>query len=137
MYTRILVPIDLDHREKLEKAMKTAADLAKHYQASIVYVGVGSSAPSGSAHTPEEYKKAVERFAKSQSDTYGVSATGEAVIVHDPSVELDRAILKAIERNGSDLVVMATHVPGIPDHFYAAHGAKVASRASVSVMLVR
>jgi nucleotide-binding universal stress UspA family protein len=32
MYSRIMVPVDLAHIERLEKALATAADLAKHYE---------------------------------------------------------------------------------------------------------
>ncbi|MEN3791282.1 universal stress protein [Fulvimarina sp. MAC3] len=137
MYRRILVPIDLAHRDKLEKATKTAADLAKHYEASVVYFGLTSSAPTEAAHTPEDYKEAVEQFARSEGETHGISTSGKVVISHDPSIELNGAILTAADEASADLIVMATHIPGVPDHFFSAHGSKVATKASISVMLVR
>ncbi len=48
MYERILAPVDLAHPDRIEKALKSAADLASHYGADLVLVGVTetSRAPS-------------------------------------------------------------------------------------------
>ena len=37
----------------------------------------------------------------------------------------------------ADLVVMASHIPNVADHFWPSNGGSIASRADVSVMLVR
>ena len=50
MTKKILVPVDLAHTEKLEKALNTAADLARGTGAEIVYAGVAQSQPSEVAH---------------------------------------------------------------------------------------
>jgi nucleotide-binding universal stress UspA family protein len=38
---------------------------------------------------------------------------------------------------GADLVVMATHLPGVSDYIWAGHGAHVAAHSKASVFLVR
>jgi nucleotide-binding universal stress UspA family protein len=56
---------------------------------------------------------------------------------HDPAADLDPTLLKAVEETGADLVVMASHVPGLTDYIWPSNGGTVARRAKVSVMVVR
>lgn len=137
MYQKILVPIDLAHAEKLEKAIQTAVDLASHYKAEICFLSVGSNTPSQVAHTPKEFEQKLSAFAKEQSDKSGVVANACAHISHDPSVDLSKALVAKADELEADLIVMATHVPGIADHIFTSHGGYVASHSDLSVMLVR
>lgn len=137
MYRKIMVPVDLAHTEKIEKALNSASDLAKHYGVPVCYVSVTSTAPGPVAHTPQEYKQKLHEFAAKQSEIHGQKIEAFVYTSHDPAVDLDDTLLKAIHESGSDLVVMATHVPGIPEHIFASNGGAVASHADVSVFLVR
>jgi len=78
MYRKILVPVDLTHKEKLSKALDTA-------------------------------------------------------------VELDDRLLDAIKDTGADLVVMASHPPGIGDRLHILHsnGANIVKHSDVSVFIIR
>lgn len=137
MFNRIMVPVDLTHADRLAKALNVAGDLAAHYGAQLVYVGVTASTPSSIAHTPKEYGEKLAAFAKAQGLAAGVAAEAHPVTTHDPAVDLDPALVKAAEETGADLVVMASHIPGIADHFWPSNGGTIASRAGVSVMVVR
>ena len=137
MYTKIMVPVDLAHLERLEKALTTAADLAKHYGVPICYVGVAAAAPGQVAHTPEEFAKKLEQFGAAQAEKHGIEVTTKACISHDPTIDLDDTLFKAIKDTGSDLVVMATHAPGLADHIFASNAGYVASYAKVSVFVIR
>ncbi|MCT4369289.1 universal stress protein [Yangia mangrovi] len=137
MFTRIMVPVDLTHVDRLAKALNVAGDLAAHYGAQLVYVGVTAATPSAIAHTPEEYGERLADFAKAQGLAAGVTAGAHPVITHDPAVDLDPALVKAVAETGADLVVMASHIPGIADHFWPSNGGTIAARAKVSVMVVR
>ena len=137
MYARIMIPVDLTHADKLDKALKTAAGLASLYNIPVHYVGVTSNAPSGVAHTPEEYAGKLEAFAAGQARDHGVEQTSKAYVRHDPSVELGRTLLDAIDECGADLVVMASHVPGLPDHLFTSHAGHLATHSSASVFVVR
>lgn len=138
MYRRILIPIDLSHADKLDKALDAGADLAKRHGAQVTYVGVASDAPgSGGARTPEDFAQKMKDFATAQAEKHGIDATGTAIFCNDPAVELNDALLAAIKDTGSDLVVMASHVPGVPEHFFGSHGGATASHAKVSVFVVR
>lgn len=138
MYSKIMVPVDLAHVERLEKALSTAADLAKLYNLPVRYIGVSASAPSKIAHTPEEFSQKMKEFGQSQAEKYGLTdVTTAGYISHDPAVDLDDTLLKAAHDSGADLVVMASHVPGLAEHIFASNAGYFASYSDVSVLVVR
>lgn len=137
MYQKILVPIDLAHVEKLDKAITTALDLAKHYKAEICLLGVSSNAPSSVAHTPAEFGQKLEAFAQDLASKHGVTTKAVAQISHDPAVDISKQIVAQADAQGADAIVMASHVPGVADHIFASHGGYVASHSDLSVFLVR
>lgn len=54
-------------------------------------------------------------------------------------MELDDRLLEAIRDTGADLVVMASHPPGIGDKLHIIHsnGANIVKHSNVSVFIVR
>ena len=137
MYSNIMVPVDLTHRDRLSRSLDCAGELARLWSAKVTYVGVTSSAPGELAHNPKEFQEVLDGFAREQGEKFGVEAAGHAAISHDPSIDLDKTLLKATDDIGADLVVMESHVPNIADHIWHSHGGTLASNADVSVMLVR
>lgn len=137
MYRRIMVPVDLAHLDRLEKALTTAGDLAKLYRIPVTFVGVTSTAPSEVARTPEEYSARLTQFGADQAEKHGLSVATAALVSHDPAVDLDNELRRAVEDSGADLVVMASHLPGLPEHLFSSHAGALASHAKVSVFVVR
>lgn len=137
MFQKIMVPVDLAHADKLERALKAAGDLGKLYGASIVYVGVTSSAPGALGHNPEEYRNKLRAFAELQGDAAGITAESHVIVAHDPAVDLNQSLARCVDELGCDMVVMATHVPNLADHFMHAHGGQLAIHTRASVLLVR
>jgi universal stress protein F len=136
-YKKIMVPVDLAHADKLTHALEAAGSLAAFFGAPVTYVGVTASAPSPLAHNPQEYTRKLEQFAADQAKAHKIEASAHAVITHDPAVDLDPALEHAVQETGSDLVVMATHIPNAGDHFWPSHGGRVATHTKASVFLVR
>lgn len=137
MYKKIMVPVDLAHIPRLEKAITTAADLAKHYRIPICFVAVTAETPTEVAHNPEEFAGKLREFAQAQSSARGVSIDSAAYPSHDPAVDLDKTLIRAAEENDADLIVMASHIPDLPDHIFASNAGTVASHAEVSVFVIR
>lgn len=137
MYSKILVPVDLAHLDRLHRALAAAADLAKHYGIPLCYVGVTASAPGAAGHSPQEFLDKLRAFGEAQHAEHGIATSVEAYTNPDPSAELDRTLLQAIEKTGSDLVVIASHRPGLPEHIFASNAGYLASHAKVSVFVVR
>ena len=137
MYSSIMVPVDLAHVENLTKALDTAADLARHYGTSVCYVGVTTSAPGEAAHNPAEFEEKLAAFGAAQAAKHGAEVSTRAIVSHDPAVDLDDKLIEAAGDTGADLVVMASHIPGLMEHIFASNAGAVASHAKVSVFVVR
>ncbi len=137
MFRKILIPVDLAHVAAIERSLSASADLAKHYQAEVCYLGVTSSQPGSVARSPEEYEQKLEVFAQEQAKSHGQAVSVCCINSPDPVADLDEAIVKAIKKEGADLLVMATHLPKHLDAVIPAHGGKIATHTDISVFLVR
>ncbi|WNK20920.1 universal stress protein [Halomonas piscis] len=137
MFDHIMVPIDLGYVETLEPALAKVADLARHYNATITYVGVTSNSPNSVARTPEEYQQKLEAFAQKRHAAHGRPVAAKVYRSTDPIANLDDLLLQAVDDVGADLVIMATHLPRSLDIVLPAHGGTLASRTSASVFLLR
>ena len=137
-YQKIMVPVDLVHVDHLEKALATAAELARLYQIPVCYVGVSSALPGEIAHNPDEFAYQLEQFSRQQADDNSLpEVTSWAVISHDPAVDLDAKLMQTATELGVDLIVMASHVPGLIEYIFSSNAGYVASHARVSVFVVR
>ncbi len=137
MYQTIAVPVDLEHIDRLPKALRTAVDLAKHYGATVHYVGATTETPSPIAHNPSEYQAKLEAFAKSEGEQHGVDTKAKMIVSLDMTIDLDKQLRQAFEDIGADLVVMASHIPGIKDHLFSSNAGWIANHSSISVFIVR
>lgn len=137
MFNNIMVPVDLAHIEVLESSLGVVADMAKHYDASITYVGVTSNAPNSVARTPEEYHQKLEAFAQKRHDVHGQPVTAKVYTSTDPIANIDDILVESIDELDIDLVIMATHLPRHLDIVMPSHGGKVATHTDASVFLVR
>ncbi|WP_420346490.1 universal stress protein [Pelagibius sp.] len=137
MYKKIMVPVDLGHTEKLDKALATAADLSKVYEAPVQMVAVTTTAPSAVAHNPEEFARKLADYAAAESARHGVAFAADALTSPDPAVDLDETLGREAHAIGADLIVMASHVPGLTEHVFASRAGYLASHTDISVFVVR
>ena len=137
MFSKIMVPVDLRHVEALEKALKVAADLARHYDGEVTYAQVTAPTPGPLGHTPEEVGEKLEAFAKAEGEKRGHRTAATTIIGHDPAIDLDDRLLDATREQKPDLVVMASHLPNVTDYIWPSHGGHLATHADCSVMIVR
>ena len=137
MFKAILAPVDLAHLGSLQRALDCAADLARHYNASITYVGVTSSGPSSIARNPEEFSRILKSFVQAEVERHGIEAKAHVSITNDPTTEVDDALLRAIDELETDLVVMGSHIPGATEYIWPSNGGKIAGHAKCSGLVVR
>ena len=137
MFSSIMTPVDLGHLERLRKSLDVAAGLARQYDASVTYVAVTSPEPTSVAHNPEEFAAKLEAFAKAEAESHGIKAASKAVVSHDPTADLDKKLLKAVDEIGADLVVMQSHVPNLADYLWPSNGGSIAGHSKASVFVVR
>lgn len=132
-----MVPVDLRHADRMDKALTVAANLANQYGAEAHIVGVTLSAPTEVAHSPEEFSDKLAAFASDRSTALGVTLKPHAEVSHDTAVDLDDVLSRSAEAIGADLIVMASHVPGLADYIFASNAGYLASHSSMSVFVVR
>lgn len=137
MYKKIVVPVDIGHVNTLEKALATSADLAKHYDAELHYVGVTVTGPSSVAHNPLEFADKLRAFAEEQANKRGIEIETHAVTSVDLVRDLDNVITNAINELDADLVIMASHVPGFAEYIFASNAGYLASHSKISVFVIR
>ena len=136
MYRNIMVAVDLGHLDALEKSLKTAGDMARHFGASVTYVSVGATYPTV-GHNPHDFAQKLRTFAEREAATYEISTRSHPMDSADPPAELDGLLLEAIEATDADLVIMGSHRPGLAEYFFSSNAGYVATHAPVSVMVVR
>ena len=137
MFTHIMVPYNLAEKHKWAKSIKVAGDLARHYGAKVTLVSIGHGAGGGLPKPAEDHARLLEAYAAQIAQVEGVTVQSQAYDVMDPSGEVDHKLIEAIDDIGADLVVMATHKPGWIEYLFSSHGGRMASRAPVSVFVVR
>ena len=137
MFNRVLVPVDLNHLDKLSRALGVAAELAKSHRAEVLYLGIYDSVPSEAASGTEEFTAKLNAFAEEQSNSLGVNTKAVPTFSHDTEAELTSLILSAAADNDVDAIVMASHIPGWVEHVFHSNAGYVASHAKVSVFVVR
>jgi nucleotide-binding universal stress UspA family protein len=78
-------------------------------------------------------------FAREQGERLDVETSGIVVFSNDVAVELDEKLLETADRIGADLIVMASHIPGVADHLHliGSNAAYIVRHAKTSVFVVR
>ena len=137
MFSRIMVPVDLSHVPQLRKALDVAGRYAKTFGVPVTYVGVTAATPGALGHNPKEFSARLEAFGAEQAKAHGIDAETKTVISHDPSLDVDDALLDAVSETGADLVIMASHIPGLADYVWPSNGGKLAAHSAASVFVVR
>ena len=137
MFSKIMVPIDMNHSDKLTKAIDVACAMGRDQKAEVCFVSVSGEMPSGTARSAGEYGEKLQQFADRKAEEYAITTRAINLKSVDPEAEIDRKLLKTITDLGADLVVMASHKPGLMEYIFSSHGGYIAQHAKVSVFLVR
>lgn len=139
MTSHVLCAVDLEHDET--GLLKTAADLATHYGATLSVVTVipdyGMSVVSG-YFEPGTMKKAAEEASTRLHAFVDKTLPGHGHVQHLVEVgNIYRMVLDAAERAGADLIVIGSHKPDLVDRLTGPNAEKVVRHADCSVLVVR
>lgn len=136
MYKTIIVPIDLAHAERGKDMIGLAGKLAdKGARTLLVNVVedvptyVAAELPSGLI---EKSKKDAHRKLEKMVKAAGVKAEVQ-VRTGSPAT----AILASAEETGADLIIIASHRPGLSDYLLGSTAARVVRHAMCSVLVAR
>lgn len=144
MYKNILLPIDLENDNSWQKALPTAIDLTRHYKARLHLLTVVPelTAIGGTVmmpYFPDDWEDKLIKHAKNLLKTFvekHIPAGLEpGYIVARGSIYAQ--ILAIAETQKADLIVMASHRPGIKDYLIGPNAAHVVRHAACSVFVVR
>lgn len=136
MYRKIIVPVAMDQLERGEQILKRAMSLLAE-GGEIVLVNVIEVAtsyisiefPAGMVEI--EIKQAEERLSRMR-DKLGLQAAID--IRYGASA---REILAAAQEHGADLIVVASHRPGLANYLLGSTADRVVRHAPISVLVDR
>ncbi|MDR6755992.1 nucleotide-binding universal stress UspA family protein [Mycoplana sp. BE70] len=136
MYKKIIVPVAMDQLERGEQILRRAADLLAD-DGEIVLVHVIEAATGylsiefPAAMVEMEIKQAEERLGRMRQDL-GISALID--IRYGGSA---RQIIAAAEEHEADLILIASHRPGLTNYLLGATADRVVRHSPMSVLVDR
>ena len=136
MYKTIIVPIDIGNAER-GRSMIAKAQLLGGDGAKIVLVTVIESIPGYvRAEMPADIEQ--KRLDDAKSDLEGFAgAAGSNVSAEVRSGKPAPEIIRAAEDHKADLIIVASHNPGMQDYFLGSTAARVVRHAHCSVLVDR
>lgn len=136
MYRTIIVPIDLAQEEKgrhiVDLAIKLGGDNARIILANVLedlpgYIAI--ELPAGLVERSRE-----DAQARLQAIAESAGITPEIIV---RSGHPGNEILDLAEETNADLIMVASHRPGLQDYFIGSTAGRVVRHAKCSVMVVR
>lgn len=138
MYSHILIAVDLDQPGSWAEALPAAIALARSHSARLTICSVvrDLEAAVEAEWSPIGYRELLD-LTKVRLAELASGVSGPAVDVEVGTGTICGGILEVAARIRADLIVLASHVPGMKDHVWAGNAVRVARRAECSVLIVR
>lgn len=135
MYKNILVPVSFDDDRNTKEALAVAKKLVDA-DGRVFLLHVMEQIPSYAVnYVPDGFHdEAKSAIVASLNELAGDLPNSRGVVVEGHS---GRTILDWADENGSDLIVIASHRPGMADFFLGSTAAQVVRHAKCSVHVVR
>lgn len=136
MFKKVMVPIDMAHvvegKANIELAAKYADD-----GADIVLLNVIEDIPGwAAAELPRDLLEKSRQTSESELKAI-VTASGRKMETVVRSGHPYKTILEVADEKGVDLIIVASHRPGLQDYFLGSTAAKVVRHANCSVLVIR
>ncbi len=136
MYKTILVPIDMAHvaegKSIIDVAIKHAGEGARIILLNVIEEAPNWAAISLPADVIDNSMKAAHDELKAIATASGKSMEVEVRTGHSYNTILDVA-----KEKNAELIIVASHRPGLQDYFLGSTAAKVVRHAKCSVLVVR
>ncbi len=136
---KILLPIDLAHPEKTEEILKEAKKMKQGREASLTLVHivfplpgfVTAELPEGFAHRAlDDAKTRLQALVKD----HGLGPSTEVLV---RSGNPQHEIVALAKEKGVDMIIIASHKPGVADYLLGSVAAAVVRHAPCSVLVKR
>ncbi|MGD2172045.1 MAG: universal stress protein [Gammaproteobacteria bacterium] len=136
MYKTILVPIDLAHVAE-GKAIIDVAEQQAAEGAKIILLNVIEDIPNwAAAEIPKEIVDQSRENVRSEIEGIA-SASGIKMDTEIRNGHASNTILEVAKERDADLIIIASHRPGLQDYFLGSTASKVVRHANCSVLVVR
>ena len=140
MPRKILVPIDLEHGERVNEVLSIAADFATADDTEVELLTVIQAGPViVSQFLAENYESMASTKAEQELDALvaGMGAAADKVTTTVRFGGTYQEILAYAEKIGADLIVIGSHKPNVADYLLGSTAARVVRHAKCSVYVVR
>ncbi len=139
MYKTVLVPVDLSHIEKGSKMIERAKYLADTSKSQLTLLNVIPEIPPYVAiEIPSGlHEKVVENAKADLRDLVRKHDLPSSTMVVVESGNPANAILAYAKKENSDLIMVASHQPGLKDYLLGSVAGKVVRHARCSVLVLR
>jgi nucleotide-binding universal stress UspA family protein len=141
MYSQILLPIDLGDSTSWDKALPTAVEYCRVFGSRLHITTVVPD--FGMALVAQQFPADYADKAKAEAERQLEDLVKKAVpseLSCSTSVRYGRIyeeVLETAKETKCDLIVMASHKPGLADYLLGPNAARVVRHASCSVLVVR
>ncbi len=140
MPRKILVPIDLEHGERVNEVLGIAADFATADDTEVELLTVIQAGPVIVSQFLAENYEAMASTKAEQELAALVAGMGAAADKVTTTVRFGgtyQEILAYAEKIGADLIVIGSHKPNVADYLLGSTAARVVRHAKCSVYVVR
>lgn len=136
MFKKILIPVDLSAAEK-GKAMIEAASALGGKSADMTLLNVVEDIPAYVAYElPQGILESTRENAQTQIDDMA-NASGKKMSTEVRTGNPATAILSEAEEIGADLIIIASHRPGLQDYLLGSTAGRVVRHAKCAVLVLR
>ncbi|MAB25130.1 universal stress protein [Pseudomonas neustonica] len=142
MYNKILLPIDLNHKQSWSKALPTALNFCQTYNASlhVIMVLPNFGMPMVGGFFPKEFaekakKTLTDNLREFVKENVPKEIKVQRIVADGKPYE---AILKMAKKIDVDLIIMASHKrKRLEDYLLGTNALRVVQQSKRSVMIVR
>jgi nucleotide-binding universal stress UspA family protein len=141
MYKDILLAVDINDPEDQMKAVNTAAEYAKAFGSTLHVMTVVPDYGMAivGAYFPEDHEEKAMARAKENLHAFCEKNLPEGIEVQHivGHGRIYQEVLRYAKEVSADLVVMASHKPGLEDYLVGPNAERVMRHADCSVLVVR
>ena len=139
MYKNVLIAIDVTQESSWHHALPVAIAQARASSAPLHVVAVAPGSPPQLPFLPADYGQKMLSHAKERLQAVLQDQIPEDIHCqqHVRQGSIYKEILSLAREVGADLIVMASHQPGIEDYLLGPNAARVVRHANCSVLVVR
>ena len=136
MFKTVLLPVDVAHLDEGQKTLDVALSIASP-DAALILLYVMEDIPNWTdLDLPPDFKENSMQTARKALESIA-ETTDREIQVEVRTGHAYSTILKEADAMKVDLIILASHKPGLKEYFIGSNTSKVANHANCSVVVLR